>query len=334
VAGNSQIAEVRGGRHPASGNAKVSAITVTYYTGPILWTCLDSLLAQAGLGELIVVINGTDSVTRRSLERRARDDHRIRLIHPDYNLGFASGCNVGAEAAAFDYLAFVNPDCTLTEGTFGPILDVFARQPNAWLVGGRLQHPDGREQRGGRREFLTPWRAFVEIARLDRFFPRHPYFRKLHMFDRAPILEPAIVPAVSGAFMVMRREDYARIGGMDNKFFLHFDDLDLCLRVHRLGGEVWYAGNVPITHSCSTSDVSRLFVEWHKTRSGCYYFKKHFRSTYPWWTLSALSAVLWIRFLLLAVCLLPNDMRKISELNDRKERNGRQEVPARKLGVS
>jgi len=300
----------------------VSAITVTYYTGPVLWACIDGLLAQPELGELIIVINGADPQTRSSLADRASADHRIRLIDPGRNLGFAPGCNLGAAAAAYNYVAFVNPDCTLARGTFAPILDVFAQQSNAWLVGGRLQHPDGREQREGRREFLTPWRAFVEMTRLDLFFPGHPHFRRFDMLAKSLMLKATIVPVVSGAFMMMRRDYYERIGGMDDNFFLHCDDLDLCLRVHLHRGEVWYAGNVPITHHRSTSDVPRLFVEWHKTRSSSYYFKKHFRSTYPWWTLSALSGVLWARFFLIAARLLPSDMEKLSDMRARESHEG------------
>jgi N-acetylglucosaminyl-diphospho-decaprenol L-rhamnosyltransferase len=300
----------------------VSAVTVTYHTGPVLSAGIDGLLAQPELGELIIVINGADRQTRSLLAARAGADDRIRLIDPGRNSGFAPGCNLGAAAATCDYVAFVNPDCTLARNTFAPVLDVFAQQPNARLVGGRLQHPNGREQRGGRREFLTPWRAFVEATRLDLLFPRHPYFRRFNMLAKSLMLEPTVVPVVSGAFMMMRRDYFERIGGMDERFFLHCDDLDLCLRVHRHRGEVWYAGNVPITHYRSTSDVPRLIVEWHKTRSSCYYFKKHFHSTYPWWALSGLSAVLWARFLLIAARLLPNDLERISDMRARASLKG------------
>jgi len=306
-----------GGRRIPS-RPTVSVITVIYHTGPVLWACIDRLLAQPELGELILVINGADSDTRFSLEQRARTDHRIRLIDPGANLGFAPGCNLGAAAATCDYLAFVNPDCNLAAGAFGAVLDIFAEKTNACLVGGRLQHPDGREQRGGRREFLTPWRAFVEVTRLDRFFPHHPHFRRLDMLADSVMLEPRIVPVVSGAFMMMPRDYFVRIGGMDNRYFLHCDDLDLCLRVHLRGGEVWYAGNVPVVHYRSTSDVPRLFVEWHKTRSSCYYFKKHFRSTYPKWILSMLSVVLWTRFLVIAARLLPRELDRVFHMRARE----------------
>jgi hypothetical protein len=145
----------------------------------------------------------------------------------------------------------------------------------------------------------------VEVTRLDRLFPNHPHFRRLHLLEETPLLEPARVPVVSGAFMVIRSSRFEQLGGMDNKFFLHVDDSDLCLRVHLQGGEVWYAGNVPIVHHRSTSSISPILIEWHKTRGACYYFKKHYPRWYPFWSLSIISAVLWARFGLVALCMLP-----------------------------
>ena len=278
----------------------VSAITVTYHTGPVFWTCIASILRQSELLELIVVVNGADRDVRARLARLAENDRRILVMEPGSNVGFAHGCNLGANIARGSHLALVNPDCSLAPGTFGAVLNIFGRQPNAWIVGGRLQHPDGQEQRGGRREFLTPWRGFVEMTRLDLLFPNHPYFKRLHLLDETPLLEPARVPVVSGAFMMIPRACFNRLAGMDNKFFLHVEDSDLCLRVHLKGGEVWYAGNVPIAHHRSTSLVSPMFVEWHKTRGACYYFKKHFQGSYPGWSLRLLSIVLWLRLLIIA----------------------------------
>ena len=291
---------VRTDSRTVTDSTTVSVVTVTYYTGPVFWTCIASILAQSELLELIVVVNGADQDVRAQLANMAERDPRIRIVNPGRNVGFAPGCNLGAQLARGDYLAFINPDCSFAPGTFGAVLDIFDQQPNAWIVGGRLQHPDGREQRGGRRAFLTPWRGFVEMTRLDLLFPKHPHFKRHHLFDEPPLLEPARVPVVSGAFMMIPRAYFERLDGMDSNLFLHVDDSDLCLRVHLQGGEVWYAGNVPIFHHCSTSRASRFFVEWHKTRSGCYYFRKHFRGSYPTWSLHLFSVFLWMRLLILA----------------------------------
>jgi N-acetylglucosaminyl-diphospho-decaprenol L-rhamnosyltransferase len=289
----------------------VSSITVVYYTGPVLWACIESLLAQPELVELILVVNGIDAASRQRLRELAGNESRIRLLESPRNIGFAAGCNRGAAVAMADRLAFVNPDCILLPSTFGAILKVFEAQPQAWLIGGRLQHPDGQEQRGGRREILSPWRAFVELLRLDRLFPNHPYFTRLNSHESEPVNHSIEVPTVSGAFMMIARAHYEQLGGMDDNMFLHSDDLDLSIRVGQHGGQVWYAGHVPITHYLSTSDVSRIFVEWHKARSTSYYFVKHFQRTYPRWALSGISVLLWLRFGIIAVLSLPKELPQI-----------------------
>ena len=287
---------------------RVSAIVVTYWTGPVLPDCVEALLAQQEVEQVVVIDNGNPTVTRQWLATWAAEEPRLTLVLPGRNTGFSAGCNLGAAQATGDCLAFVNPDCVLAPGTVGRFLDVCRDEPKAWVCGGRLEHPDGTEQRGGRREILSPWRAFVELLRFDRLFPDHPYFRRLHMYEDAPIGEVREVPTVSGAFMLIPKRAYDRLGGMDDNMFLHFEDADLCIRVGQQGGRVLYCGDIPVTHHLSTSDVSRTFIEWHKTRSTSYYFYKHFNVFYPYWFLMIVSGILWVRFIILAPKLIFGDL--------------------------
>ena len=301
----------------------VSAVVVTYWTGPSLGECLQALLPQATLSELIVVDNGNDDDTRKWLQEVAATDPRIRLISPGRNIGFAAGCNLGAAAARGEYLAFVNPDLVLPPGTLTAVRDILAANPVAWLAGGRLLNMDGTEQRGGRREVLSPWRAFIELTRLNRLFPNHPYFRRLHLYEDESIHEVVEVPTVSGAFMMISKAHYEVVGGMDDNLFIHFDDADLCIRIINAGGRVLYCGNVPVYHYLSTSDVPRIFIEWHKTRSTSYYFHKHFRATYPTWVLTLTSLLLWLRFCLIAAKVVPSDARLVVRRRLRGAAHGR-----------
>jgi GT2 family glycosyltransferase len=94
--------------------------------------------------------------------------------------------------------------------------------------------------------------------------------------------ETHAVPAISGAFMALRRADYARLGGLDEGYFLHVEDLDFCKRVHDAGGTIVCVPSVRVTHALSTSDVSSCFVERCKARGFLRYFRKHFaRNTNP-----------------------------------------------------
>lgn len=296
------------GAVPALKLGTVSVITVSYWTGPVLRDCVKAILAQPEVLELILIDNGNHSQDREWLKDLEKTEARFSLIYPHKNIGFAAGCNLGAAHSKGDYIAFVNPDCVLAPDTFLAILEVFAARKDAWLCAGRLEHPDGSEQRGGRREVLTPWRAFVEISRINRLFPNHPRFRRLHLCDEEDEFGIVETPTVSGAFMVIPRQFFDRIGGFDGHMFLHSDDVDLCLRILKMGGKILYCGNIKICHHLSTSDVSRLFIDWHKTRSTSYYFYKHFHETYPYWALSAVSLLLWLRFWLRAPANLIHDL--------------------------
>lgn len=273
----------------------VSIVTVTYWTGEILEECVESLRRQAA-DEIILIDNGNPRDVSARLDSLSGEDSRVRIIRPDRNTGFAAGCNIGAGQATGDFIVLVNPDCVLASDTIERMLRVATRRPNIWLCGGRLQNPDGTEQRGSRRETLTPWRAVVELLRLDRIAPNHPYFRRFHQFEDDSIKGNIEVPAVSGAFMMIRRDAYEQLGGMDETFFIHFDDADLCMRVWKEGGQVIFCGDIPILHYRSSSDVSQTFVEWHKARGLGYFFRKHFGDTYPRWSLSIVSMLVWIRF--------------------------------------
>lgn len=286
----------------------ISVVVVSYWTGSSVRQSLPSILAEPEVGELVVVDNGNDRETAQWFDQLARSDGRVRILYPGANIGFAAGCNLGASRCHGDYIALINPDLVVTPGTIRTVLEALRKYPNAWLAGIRLVNPDGTAQRGDRREILTPWRAFIEVTRLDRLFPNHPYFRRFHSYESNQIESITEVPTVSGAFMVMSRMAYQRLGGFDDNMFMHVEDSDLCLRIQQLGAKVIYCGDVKCLHYRSTSDAPRAFVEWHKTRSSCYYFHKHFSGSYPQWALTLISAALWSRFWLRAAPLAIGDI--------------------------
>lgn len=293
------------------GLSPLCAIVVSYRTGAALAQCLAALAGHSEIAEIIVIDNGNRPAEFRLLDRLAETEPRLRLIRPGRNLGFAAGCNLGASVAKAPLLAFVNPDLIVPPGSLAAVLGAVARHPDAWLLGGRLLGLDGNEQQGGRRETLTPWRAIVEVTRLDRLFPGHPYFRRLNLLDQPAPAGIVEVPAISGAFMVMARDCYLALGGMDEGMFLHIEDVDLCLRVLKAGGRILYCGDAPVFHHQGTSDAASSVVEWHKTRSTMRYFFKHFRGVYPAWSLAAVSALLWLRWLGVAVLAAPSDVCRV-----------------------
>ncbi len=286
----------------------VSAIVVSYWTGAVLSECLEALLAQEPVSEIIVVDNGNDAESVAWLQQMSQEHDRITVLAPGVNIGFSAGSNFGVNHSSGDYVALVNPDAVLAPDAVSDVLEVFRDHPNTWVCGGRLENLDGSEQRGGRRNVLTPWTAMVELLRLDRLAPNHPYFRRFHLHEQEDVHEAYEVPTVSGSFMVFPKQRYEWLGGLDDNLFLHLEDSEICLRILRQGGKVMYCGNVPVKHYRSTSDASRTFIEWHKARSSGYYFYKHFSDTFPRWFLILLSTFVWARFLVGMPYMLVGDI--------------------------
>jgi len=227
-------------------------------------------------------------------------DAEIVILSGHGNVGFAAACNLGANEANGEHLLFLNPDAIMPAGGVAQLLRDGATLERPWLQGAKLVGPDGIEQQGSRRATLTPWRAFVEAAKLYNLAPRHPYFRRfnLHRENCPDDVTPA--PTISGACFFLPKGDYFSIQGMDENYFLHVEDIDFCLRFAQAGGEVYFNPNVSVVHYKSSSRVNPIRVEARKTASMSRYFRTHFSDPYPAPFLWLVSGALWMSFALLA----------------------------------
>lgn len=286
----------------ATVSAIVSAIVVSYFTGPLLARCIASLRAAEGVAEIILVDNGNPP---GDVEKAAGENGGagapVTIVSGHGNIGFAAACNKGAAAARGGILLFFNPDAVMPEGGVLRLLEDSAGFSRPWMTGAKLVGPDGREQQGSRRDVLTPWRAFVEAARLYRLAPNHPYFKRFNLHkDDCP---RAIVetPTVSGACFMLPRADYDAVGGMDERYFLHVEDVDFCLRFAKAGGKIYFNPHVEVLHYKSSSRANPLRVEASKTAGLVRYFNAHFRDAYPAPFLWLVAGLLWAKLGLLAV---------------------------------
>lgn len=283
--------------------ASCSVVMVSYRTGPVLIDSLKAALEQEAVDEVVLVDNGNAGETRRAVDALAAGNPRLRTIRGHGNVGFARGCNIGVRAAHGSHVLLLNPDCMLRPGVVARGLQVLAEHPGAAALTVRIENTDGTEQRGGRRNLMTPWTCLVEQFRLDRLMPNHPHFQRLNLNETEPLTAVTPVQCISGAFMLMPRTAYDRVGGMDEDYFLHVEDVDLCMRIQKSGGSILYVPDVAVTHVKGTSRVFPLVVEWHKSVSVKKYFDKHFRPQYPDLALRLIGLAVFLRLVVRAVPL-------------------------------
>jgi GT2 family glycosyltransferase len=196
----------------------VSVVIVAYNSGPALVRCLDSLEQSGGEQEVIVVNNGDEGPELAAADARAS----VQVIRPRRNIGFAAGCNLGAQRARGDVLLFLNPDTVVKSGAVAELgrtvtdADVGAAMGRLLL----LSDPETLNSRG----------AVIHIAGLG--------WSSGLGEPAATITEPSEITYANGSALAMGRELFNELGGFTEKLFLYHEDLELGWRARMRGWRI------------------------------------------------------------------------------------------------
>jgi N-acetylglucosaminyl-diphospho-decaprenol L-rhamnosyltransferase len=251
--------------------SEISVAIVNWNTRELLLRCLASVAAQTGVAvETLVVDNAS---TDGSADAVAKKFPEVVLIRNAENRGFAAATNQALARAGAPFWLLLNPDTELTPGALSALRDALAAQPGIWAAGPQLLNPDGSLQPSGRR-FPTLGREALagvlpEAVRQSAWWQRRT-------FGRTDFTVPAEVDEVSGACFLARREAWARVGPLDERFFLFYEEIDWFLRMAAAGGRVLYAPQAKVYHHwgagmLQTGGASTL----HNYRSRFRFWRKH-----------------------------------------------------------
>jgi len=281
-----------------SSGTGLACVMVSYRTGDLLFASLAALLEQSlPPAEVVLVDNGNPPEVEARLDALAETTPALRIVRGQGNVGFSSACNLGASLCSSPRLLFLNPDCLLPADALLHLHDEFAQLPPKSLLSPLLVNEDFSEQRGSRRMVLTPWRALVEWTGLYRLAPAHPYFLRFNRMDDPLPLSTHPVDVTSGAAMLLERSLFEELGGFDEQYFLHVEDIDLCVSLRKRNGSAYVAPAIRVVHYGGSSESKRIVVEWHKARGFCRYFRKQFSAVYPLGFVSIVNVLVWLRFL-------------------------------------
>ena len=189
--------------------------------------CLRSALAEEWIDDLVIVDHDNDeniSSTLRAFEADRRDVHVVKV---DPSLSTAAAANIGAEAALGRWLLFLNADVVLQRGAVSRLAAAGGGAQQPWIVGGRLLDLEGRERQAARAGALNTFSAIAVAVQ----WPARPARKR----DTA-----TKVGAVSGALMLIPRNDFNALNGFDEQFDTDCADLDLCRRAALAGGSVLF----------------------------------------------------------------------------------------------
>lgn len=267
----------------------LSIIIVNYNVKEFLQNLLHSIeKASANISkEIIVIDNASDDGSVNILKEKFPS---VKLIENKINVGFGKANNQGLQIAKGEYILFINPDCIVSEDTFDKMISFFKSQPDCGLAGCKILNSDGTLQLACRRSFPGPWTSFTKVTGLSTLFPKSKIFARYNLTyqDENKTYE---VDAVSGSFMMIRREVYEKVGGFDEQFFMYGEDLDLCYRVQKNGFKVYYVHDTQIIHYKGESTKRSSLDETKVFYDAMHLFVKKHLSSFPLVELILRSAI-------------------------------------------
>jgi GT2 family glycosyltransferase len=224
---------------------KLSVIIVNYKSGALTRACIESLLQHrtAAKTEIIVVDNGSGD---DSVQLLRADFPDITIIDNEYNRGLAAGVNAGIARAQGQYYLILNPDIIVLPGAVESLLHFMDTHPRTGLAGGKLLSPNGRLQYSCYR-FYRWSTIFFRRTILGRTTAGQ---RALHWFLMKDFNHASAraVDWLMGACLIVRAQAVKQVGGMDERFFLYFEDVDWCRRFWHAGWQVMYVPQARLSH--------------------------------------------------------------------------------------
>jgi len=294
----------------------VSLIIVSFNTRELLRQCLQSVLIETGnlRAEILVVENASTDGSAAMIER---DFPSVHLIRSEINLGFGSANNAALAQARGRYHVLLNSDAFFAPGALALAIRHMDDTPDCALGGGLLLGPDGEWQPSARSFHSITGDALV-LTGLAARFPHSHFFGR---FDRT-WADPCIacpVDWVPGAFSIIRPAALRQVGFFDPDFFLYYEEVDLCRRIHRAGYKVWYWPDIVITHiggessrqhtTLDFSPAAAQVVLWRMRSTLLYYRKHHGALAY---------AALWLERLIYSFTILRNSFSRNPWRQERK----------------
>lgn len=265
----------------------LSVIILSYNTKDITDECL-SRLHQSVIScqkkhqneiEVIVLDNASSDGSAQMI---AKKHPWVTLIESKTNTGFSRGNNMAFSLSKFPIVLFLNSDVYVEQDSLAKALEYF-KNPNCDVLGPKLVFGDGSFQPSAG-NLPTPLNTIFWILGVSLIPGIREFTNPFHPNYQSFFASPTVVPCgwISGAFLMIKRSVFEKVGGFDEKIFMYLEEVELCKKVKDAGFRVWYTPQIKVTHlhgASSRFDPTQAFVRELKGLK--VYFEKYYPGVYP-----------------------------------------------------
>ena len=238
----------------------ISIVVIEYNSLDDIDRCITTIRQRCAGMEYEIIVSSNSCYPKEKQDEIVRAMADVRWCFNERNGGFAYGMNRGLEQATGDYLVIMNPDVKL-QSSLNRLVTFLKDNPEVGAVAPQIVGNDGNVQ-DSCRSFVTPFR--FAARQLNRIFTKKASILDSG-FDYSQIQR---VDCVIGAFIMITRQVYEDVGGLDESYFMYAEDIDFCTRIRESGYEVVYDPTVKIIYEGSRSArkdkrFARIFIQSH-----------------------------------------------------------------------
>jgi len=232
----------------------VSVVIVSYNTRDILRNCLDALFEHSRGIEIEVFVVDNNSHDG-SADMVKADFPSVILMANDQNLGFAAANNQAFPLAKGEYIILLNPDAYIRPLSIQNCVKFMDATPKCGLCGGKIISPAGQLEPSARR-FPSALSKLITLSGLRGKFPKSPIFN-YHEFGGFAHDKPLEVDWVPGTYTIVRKKMLDEIGPFDERFYIYYEETDLCMSAKKAGWTIYFIPDAEVTHIGGASSKTR-----------------------------------------------------------------------------
>ncbi|OGI33437.1 MAG: hypothetical protein A2271_03475 [Candidatus Moranbacteria bacterium RIFOXYA12_FULL_35_19] len=252
----------------------ISIVIVNYHSEKHLIKCLYSIYKHSFKEDFEIIVVNNDQ--KDKIKELIQKFPEVKIYQNEKNLGFGAGNNVGARIAKGDILLFLNPDTEIISKNIEDVLSLFEQDDKVGIIGSQLRLDENK---------IQPWSVGYEISLLNLIKNNLGLMSSQDIWQAKEKVE---VDWVSGAALFIRKDIFEKTSGFDEKFFMYFEDMDLCVRIKKLEKKVLYYPNFEVRHLGGESYQQKKLQKKDYYRSQEYYFKKN-RNFFEWLLIKILA---------------------------------------------
>jgi GT2 family glycosyltransferase len=257
----------------------VSIVIVSFNTSQLLDECIESIERETRCSHEIIVVDNAS--TDRSLQMLRKKYGSVTLIENADNVGFARANNQGFCIASGKYFFMLNPDTVILNGAIDKLVEFMDRNPDVGICGPRNVGKDGQLQYNCD-HFPSFWNNLWVYTNFVNRYPNVEMFSRSRMqyWDYSSQCD---VDKIMGCSLMIRARDFKELGGLDDKYFMYFEETDLCFQAKQNQKRVVYLPTATVIHYGGESSQSQTHetvldktISTYFLRSQYYFFHKNY----------------------------------------------------------